>query len=163
MLNQIFNLKIKKVPIERIEEGFQVIWDTFCEFVAPDYTQEGIDCFYSEFIKGEKFRKKFTDGTEVMYGAYIDDELVGVLSISVMNKVSCVFVKGKYHRIGIGKNLFENVIEVLKQQGATEIRLNASPYAVPFYHAIGFQDTDVQSSYNGILYTPMVLSLDEYL
>ena len=163
MLNQTFNLKIRNVPIENIDEGFQVIWDTFYEYVAPDYTQEGIDCFYSEFIKGKEFRKKFIDGLEVMYGAYIDDELVGVLSISVMNKVSCLFVKGKYHRLGIGKKLFENVIEELKQRGVTEIRLNASPYAVPFYHAIGFQDTDMQLSYKGILYTPMVLSLDRYL
>lgn len=161
MLNRAFNLKIKVVTSEKIDEGFQVIWEVFREFVAPDYTQEGIDCFYSEFIKSEQFRKKFLEGREVMYGAYIDDELTGVLCISVMNTVSCVFVKGKYHRMGIGKKLFEAVIEKLKYQGVTEITLNASPYALPFYHAIGFCDTNVQSTYKGIVYTPMALLLDK--
>lgn len=140
-----------------------MIWEVFQEFVARDYTQEGIECFYSEFIKSEPFRKKFLDGREVMYGAYIDDELAGVLSISVKNTVSCVFVKGKYHRIGIGKKLFETVIEELKRRGVTEITLNASPYALPFYHAIGFCDTNVQSTYKGIIYTPMTLLLDKHI
>lgn len=158
-----FDLMIKKVALEDIEEGFQVIWEVFSEFVAPDYTQEGIDYFYSEFVKGKKFRKKFMDGTEVMYGAYAGDELAGVLSISLTNTVSCVFVKGKYHRMGIGKKLFEIVIKESKRQGVAQIRLNASPYAISFYHAIGFHDTNVRSSYKGIVYTPMALSLDKSL
>lgn len=152
---------ITKLTPENIEEGLEVIWEVFQEFVASDYTREGIDCFYSEFIKSEKFRKKFADGTEVMYGAYVDGELAGVLSISDLNTVSCVFVKGKYHRMGIGRKLFEIVIKELKDRDAAEIKLNASPYAVPFYHAMGFDDTGAESSYKGIVYTPMKLALDK--
>lgn len=152
---------IKRITHENIEEGFQVIWEVFQEFVAPDCTQEGIDYFYSEFIRSERFRKKFADGREVMYGAYVDGVLAGVLSISDMNTVSCVFVKGKYHRMGIGKELFGIVIKERKGKGATEIRLNASPYAVPFYHAMGFQDMDVPSTEKGIVYMPMRLSLSK--
>lgn len=158
-MNKAYDIKIKRIAPENIEEAFHVIWEVFQEFVAPDYTPEGINYFYSEFIKGEKFRKKFTDNREIMYGAYIGDELAGVLSISVMNTVSCVFVKGKYHRQGIGKKLFDMVIKESISKGLTEIRLNASPYAVPFYHAMGFQDTDMPSNYQGIIYTPMKLIL----
>ena len=150
---------IDKIALENIEEGFQIIWEVFQEFVAPDCTQEGIDCFYSEFIIGEKFREKFADGREVMYGAYIDGELAGVLSISVTNTVSCVFVKGKYHRMGIGKKLFDYVVKGLTERGVKEIKLNASPYAVPFYSAIGFRNVDIQTTYKGIVYTPMILTL----
>lgn len=39
-----------------------------------------------------------------------------------------------------------------------KITLNASPYAVPFYHTLGFIDIDDQKEYNGILYTPMELN-----
>lgn len=154
-------MHIEKVASENIEDGFQLIWEVFTQYVAPDYTQEGIDCFYSEFIKGERFREKFADGKEVMYGAYIDGELAGVLSISAENTVSCLFVRGKYHRMGIGKKLFETVIQELTRRGVTEIKLNASPYALPFYSAVGFRSVGIQTTYKGIVYTPMKLMLDK--
>ncbi|MDE5680545.1 MAG: GNAT family N-acetyltransferase, partial [Lachnospiraceae bacterium] len=39
------------------------------------------------------------------------------------------------------------------------IKLNAAPYAIPFYHAIGFTDIGAESIYQGIRYTPMELQL----
>ena len=49
-------------------------------------------------------------------------------------------MKSKYHRMGIGKGLFDIVIKEARSKGATEIRLNASPYAVLFYlHGISFE------------------------
>ena len=87
------NLRIEQVPYEKIDTGLRLIWEVFKKFVAPDYEKKGIDFFYTEFITGEKFRNKFLDGTEVMYGAYIDDELTGVVSVSKGNTISCVFVR----------------------------------------------------------------------
>lgn len=155
------NLEIRKLKLDEIGEALHIIWEVFQEFVAPDYTQEGIDNFYIEYIQGEWFREKFKEGKEVMYGAFVDNILVGVLSISEKNTVSCVFVKGNYHGMGIGKKLFNKVLHQLRNRGVERIKLNASPYAVPFYHHIGFKDTDMQSSYKGIVYTPMELVIGE--
>jgi len=47
------------------------------------------------------------------------------------------------------------MVSKLKQKHVDKITLNASPYAVPFYRAIGFKDLDEQQEYKGILYTPM--------
>ncbi len=44
-------------------------------------------------------------------------------------------------------------------RGVTEVKLNASPYAVPFYYRMGFKAIGEQSSYKGILYTPMKITL----
>lgn len=150
---------IDKVEQTQLEEAFQLIWNAFLEFVAPDYTNEGIDNFYNEYIVGMNFRERFINRKEIMYGAYIDGKLTGVLSISEKNTVSCVFVDGKYHRMGVGKKMFDMVIEELREKGIEKIKLNASPYAVPFYHYIGFKDTGVQAMYKGIVYTPMELSI----
>lgn len=151
------NIEIRKLKPDETSEAFDIIWEVFQEFVAPDYTQEGIDNFYIGYIQGERFREKFAEGKEVMYGAFADNMLVGVLSISEKNTVSCVFVKGDYHGMGVGKKLFNMVIHQLRDRGVERITLNASPYAVPFYHHIGFKDTDSQSTYKGIVYTPMEL------
>jgi hypothetical protein len=43
----------------------------------------------------------------------------------------------------------------LKEKQVEKIVLNTSPYALPFYHAIGFKDLDGQQDFHGMLYTPM--------
>lgn len=152
-----FEIQINAIEITELDKGFSLIWNVFQEFVAPDYTEEGIKTFYEQFIIGAKFRDKFNTGAEVMYGAYVEDKLVGVLSISQYNTVSCVFVAKEYHRKGVGTKLFSFVIDRLQKESVDKIKLNASPYAVPFYHSLGFKDTGAKSSYMGIVYTPMEL------
>ena len=153
-------VEIKMMEPSQLDEGLALIWRVFEEFVAPDYTEEGIKTFYEQFIAGQKFRDKFISGAENMYGAYLNGNLAGVLSLSRHNTISCVFVDGSYHHMGVGKKLFSFVIQILKERGAKKITLNASPYALPFYHFLGFQDTGTQSSYHGIVYTPMELILE---
>ena len=150
---------IKKVTDNEIDEGFLLIWKTFSEFVAPDYSKEAIENFKKNFIDNIDYRNMFVNGNEVMYGAYINDELAGVLSVRGTNFISCVFVDKKYHRKGIASKLFNEVISILKENGVDSIRLNSSPYAVPFYHSIGFKDLGVQQEFQGILFTPMELIL----
>lgn len=157
---------IKKVEYQEIDEAFSLIWDTFLEFVAPDYSKEGIDFFKTSFIINQDFKDCFKNGKQTMYGAYNKEKLAGVISISENNHISCVFVDKEYHRKGIAKMLFNKIISELKKREVHKISLNASPYAVEFYHAIGFKDLDKQQSFKGILYTPMELvfsSLDYYI
>ncbi len=150
---------IHKLCPNELDAAFALIWTVFRQFVAPDYTQEGIDSFYQQFIVGQKFRQAFHTGSQTMYGSFDREKLVGVLSVSQNNHISCVFVDGSYHRKGIAASLFAKVIQDLKQRGAAKILLNASPFAVPFYHAIGFTTTGEESVYHGIRYTPMELLL----
>lgn len=150
---------IRRVNHDELDMAFALIWRVFQQFVAPDYTDEGVDYFYRQFVAGQDFRNKFLNNLQTMYGSFAGGRLAGVLSISKNNHVSCVFVDKDYQRKGIATKLFLKVITELKQQGVTKIELNAAPYAIPFYHAIGFTDTDVENVYHGIRYTPMELQL----
>ena len=94
-----------------------------------------------------------------MYGAYSKGKLVGVVSISACNNISCFFVDKEYHRNGIATMLFNQIFSELKEKQVEKISLNASPYAVPFYHAIGFKDLDEEQDFHGILYIPMEVIL----
>lgn len=148
---------IKKVCLEDLDSAFDLIWNTFMEFVAPDYSIEGIETFKASFIENGDFKDKFKNGNQIMYAAYSNAALIGVVSISSNNNISCAFVDKNHHRKGIGTQLFDHLISELKARNVNKITLNASPYAVPFYHFIGFSDLDVQKEYKGILYTPMEL------
>lgn len=153
-------IRIRQVQLSELDRAFELIWEVFQKFVAPDYSEEGISTFYEQYIMNEKFREKFESGKEIMYGAYDEDKLIGVLSISQNNTVSCVFVDGEYHHMGVGKKLFSFIISQLRHKGIKNIKLNASPYAEAFYHFLGFQDIGEKSSYHGIVYTPMELNLN---
>lgn len=41
---------IKKVDYEELDKAFSIIGDTFSEFVAPNFSKEGIDTFRVNFI-----------------------------------------------------------------------------------------------------------------
>lgn len=59
--------RIKEVQREEINDAFSLIWTTFSEFVAPDYTKEAVDNFKNNFIDSIDYREKFLNGQEVMF------------------------------------------------------------------------------------------------
>lgn len=149
------DILIREVRYDEMDLAFNLIWNTFLEFVAPDYNQEGIDTFKNNFIENKAFKILFKNGKQFMYGAFFNKKLVGVISISINNTISCVFVDKEFHRKGIATMLFNHIVSDLKEKQVDKISLNASPYAIPFYHAIGFKDLAEQQDYHGIIYTPM--------
>lgn len=150
---------IKKVRYKNLEEAFSLINRTFLEFLAPDYSREGIDTFNYYFIENDNFKSQFKTGLQNMYATYDKNKIIGVLSISIHNNISCVFVDKGYHRQRVATNLFNYVISLAKERGVERIRLNASPYAVPFYHSLGFVDTNTRQNFHGIIFTPMELEI----
>ncbi len=165
-------ITIRRCSTNELDQAFSLIWTVFQQFTAPDCTEEGIGYFYNQFIQNQAFRNKFTTGDQIMYGAFDRRKqapgpdhnparkLVGVLSISKGNHISCVFVDGEYHRQGIATALFREAVFRKKESGGSRIQLNASPCGVPFYHAIGFTDTGKETEHHGIRYTPMELMLE---
>ena len=151
--------QIRRVTESELDGAFRLIWRVFEQFVAPDYSAEGAAWFYDTFISGQAFRQEFRDGRQTMYGAFAGDTLAGVLAVSRQGHVSCVFVDAAHHRRGAATGLFEAVLPVLREQGVAAVRLNASPYGLPFYHALGFADTGPETTQHGIRYTPMELRL----
>lgn len=150
---------IKNIKFDRIKEALELVKDVFMEFDAPDYTPQGIEEFINQIIENETFINKFATGEQIMIGAFSDNQIIGVLAISIRNHISLVFVDKKYHRLGIASKLFDEIQSKLKLKDAGSITLNSSPYAVSFYKKIGFVATDVEQVKNGIRYTPMELRL----
>lgn len=149
------NYLIRRVESKELDKAFSLIWNVFSEFVAPDYSKEAVDNFKNNFIESEEFKERFKNGKQFMYGAYLEQEITGIISVSENNHVSCVFVDKEFHRKGIATNLFNYMITELRKKKVEKITLNASPYAVPFYHEIGFKDLSKEQNFQGIVFTPM--------
>ena len=62
------------------------------------------------------------------------------------------FVKGSYHRRGIGTKLF---LHLLGDTPSGEVTVNSSPFGLPFYKSLGFAAAGREQTVNGIRFTPM--------
>ncbi|WP_034444826.1 GNAT family N-acetyltransferase [Butyrivibrio sp. AE2032] len=135
----------------------KLAWDTFVRFDAPDYSQEGIDNFYN-FIHDEMLRNMFVAGHYQLFVAMDEGRYVGMLSLREKKHISLLFVDEKYHRHGVASALLKFVCKyALTEEGEERLTVNASPYAVDFYHKKGFRDLQGETVADGIRFTPMEL------
>lgn len=145
-------------PIYRNEwdDAMMLAWRTFMRFEAKDYTKRGIESF-QDFITDHVLHRMFLMGAYQVFGAYDQDKLVGIISLRNETHISLLFVDAEYHMKGIGRALMEYVVNyVCSEEGYHKVTVNAAPYAVGFYHKVGFRDTDKEQTNDGIRYTPMV-------
>ena len=140
-------MEIKKIENSHTADAIDLIWTTFLQFEAPDYSDEGIKSF-KDFIENKEIVKSLE-----FFGAYENEELKGVIATKENRKpICCFFVKAQYHRQGIGRQLWEHILNHSSHQIYT---VNSSPFAVPIYHRLGFVDLDSEQLSNGMKYTPM--------
>lgn len=140
-------MEIIKIDELQLTDAIELIWSTFLQFEAPGYSKEGIQSF-KDFINDKKILK-----TLEFWGAYDNNELKGVIATNDNRKhICCFFVKAQYHRQGIGRRLWEYLLE---NSLSKIITVNSSPYAVCIYHKFGFTDLDTEQVSDGIRYTAM--------
>ena len=137
---------VRRLPPELLPAACELVWQVFCRFEAPEYSQEGIAEFQKTLENMDALRHM------PFYGAFHGGELVGVLAMRKPQHISLFFVKETWHRQGVGRLLFDAMRRDYAQQVFT---VNASPYAVEIYRHLGFVPTDSEQVTNGIRYTPM--------
>jgi GNAT superfamily N-acetyltransferase len=96
---------------------------------------------------------------EMVFVADNDREIIGVIR-GRTDRLQSLFVREDHHRQGIGRGLVERLESECWRQGATQIRLAATLYAVPFYTRLGYKkSTGLRSARifngSGFKYQPM--------
>lgn len=131
----------------------------FGEFVAPLYSREGQREF-AAFVNPDLFRRRAQSGYFVLV-AVAGDEIVGMLEMREHEHISLLFVDGRLHGQGIGRELLRRALAEVRQRrpGVREVTVNSAPGAVSFYERLGFRATGPEMTVNGIIFTPMAKSL----
>lgn len=145
----------EEIKIEELEKALKLVKEVFDEFEAVDYSNEGVTSFY-KFANYETIREMLKKNLKMIV-AKQNEKIVGVIAYRDYSHISMLFVDKEYHRQGIARRL---VIEMEKDclknnKQLTEITLNSSPYAIDFYHKIGFKDISEEKIVDGIRFTPM--------
>lgn len=140
---------------EEWDDAMALAWRVFMRFEANDYTPEGIESF-QDFITDSVLYRMFIMGAYQLFGAYDNGRMIGMISLRNETHISLLFVDERYHRRGVGRRLIQYVSDYVRnEEGHRFVTVNAAPYAVEFYHRVGFVDTNVKQFNDGIWYTPM--------
>jgi len=76
----------------------------------------------------------------MVFVAEAEGKIVGVLR-GRKDKLQSLFVHEDYQRHGVGRRLVERFERECERQGAAQIKVQATLYAVPFYLAMGYKRT----------------------
>ena len=160
-MNNSLEYQVRILKIEELERALELIYNVFMEFEAPDFSEQGIKKFV-EFLDFKSIKNMIDDNNLRLWACYDREKIVGVVATRQVSHIVLLFVDKNYHRKGIGRKLFETVLSTVKNNlNIKEITINSSPYAVEFYHRLGFQDTDLEKTVDGIRFTPMKFQIRE--
>lgn len=138
-------------------DAFNLVEKVFYQFVASDYSSEGVETFFR--IVNVAYIESLSSRNGFIYGAFTGDRLVGVIAVRDRNYISLFFIDSDFQGLGIGHKLFEAVRKEIARNGEFAINVHSSPFAVPVYEALGFAKIDIEQYEAGIRYTPMQLKL----
>ncbi len=148
-------------PMEPGEEDavHSLVAGCFNSFIAPGYSQEGVDKFY-EYVQPECIRLRSGDGHFLLV-AVADGVIAGIIEVRNYDHVSLFFVDERCQGQGVGRSLFEAALELCRghDPALASLTVNSSPYAVPVYGKLGFRPVEPEKVVNGIRFTPMKLDL----
>ena len=145
-------MEIRNIKQTEMQEALKLVWETFLEYEAPDYTKEGI----AEFKRCIE-DKSWIEQREFI-GAFESTTIVGVIATKDITHIALFFVDGKHHKQGIGRKLYE---EVLSRNTKGYFTVNSSPYAHEVYKHLGFVDTDTEQCVNGLRFIPMKMEIKD--
>lgn len=141
-------MPVKKIEKSERARALGLVFAVFMQYEAPDYSKEGVETFQGSVVNNQDYLNDIC-----MYGAYEDCNMVGIIATrNSGNHIALFFVDGKYQKKGIGRNLFNLVVE---NSTKNIITVNSSPYAVEVYHRLGFTDSSTEQVKDGMRYTPM--------
>lgn len=147
--------KIQAMLLDELVETLKLIKDVFLEFEAPDYSEEGVATFLG-FAHYDSVKEMIDDNILKFWVCKYDSKIIGVIATKNESHISMLFVDKNHHRKGIARKLVDTAF---KQPEANkdnyEVTVNSSPYAIEFYHRLGFVDVSDEKVIDGIRFTPM--------
>ena len=156
MSETVIPYEVRWAKTEEWAPAMKMIWKTFLKFEGEDYSPEGIQNFF-DFISDDNLYRAFLRGDYQMMVALDENRVIGAASIRNYNHLSLLFVDEEYHYRGVGRALMKKMFEYLKMEaGERYMSLTSSPYAVDFYHKLGFRTVKPEEEISGIRVTSMV-------
>jgi GNAT superfamily N-acetyltransferase len=155
------NLTLRPLESGEDVEVTNLVARSFNEFVASDFSEEGIEEFF-KYANARALQKR-SEGNHFVLVAESGGVIAGMIEIREMRHVSMLFVDKAFHRKGIGMELFNAALKRIKSDNARpdKVTVFSSRFAVPFYESVGFVQTEEEKVIHGVIHIPMALALEK--
>jgi GNAT superfamily N-acetyltransferase len=152
-------MQICRIGPARLREALELVWEVFEIYEAPVYEEMGIKTF-RYFIEYDNMVEKVNQGEMIFWGCYLNNYLLGVIALRSGQHISLLFVRDKFHKLGVATKLLRVAVNHVASQNpkVRAVTVNSSPYAVGFYQKAGFAALGTEREENGIRFTSMRLS-----
>ena len=144
-------MQIRELLYEDLEEASLLLWKSFYEAEKKSCSMAGMELF-RDLTSPVSLSMNTYDGKNVLYGAFVQKELVAVGLIREKKKIVMLYVHPDSWRQGYGAHLLEFMERACDSD---EIVLNASDFAVPFYEKRGYVKIAPRRNENELYVTPM--------
>lgn len=121
-----------------------------------DFTADGWE-FFVKVNQPFEIENRLAEGF-VSMGAFLNEELVGLITIKNNNHITQLFVKKDHQGKGISSRLWALIKEMTNEtQVNNEYTVYSSSIAIPVYESFGFKVVEAPQERNGIYYRSMKL------
>ena len=153
-------MQICRITQNKLRDALELVWEVFEKYGAPDYEEMGIATF-RHFIEYHNMVEKVHQGEMRFWGCYLNNYLIGVVALRTGQHISLLFVRDKFHHLGVARKLINVAIDAVAMENPhiRAVTVNSSPYAVGFYEKMGFVPLGPEQKADGIRFTSMRLSI----
>ena len=150
-------LTVRKIRLGEEVEVCNLVARSFNEFIAPEFSEEGIEEFF-KYSNPREFKKRSESGYFSMV-AKSQDKLAGMIEVKGNRHISMLYVDRAFHRKGVAKELIRIALEKVFSNNINhdDITVNSSRYAVPFYERLGFLQFEEEKSIYSVIHIPMIV------
>lgn len=156
-------MTIKKCTLEDLRELQKVSADTFNETFKDQNSPEQINAYLKREFNLQQLEKQLANRSSQFFFVYVNDEVAGYLKVNTDDaqsekmgdeslEIERIYVKRKYQKYGLGKNLLNKAVEIAIEQKKKKIWLGVweeNENAIAFYQKKGFVQTGAHSFYMG--------------
>ena len=137
----------------------RLIIDSFTEFIAPEYSEEGRAEFI-RYVQPEALVDR-SRSNHLLLVARAANTVVGVIELRNNDHVSLLFVDRAFQQHGIARTLLRRALSAARPAipDLERVTVNSSRFGVPIYERLGFCQTGPGRSVNGIVFIPMAHQL----
>ena len=142
-----------------VESVSRLILDSFTEFIADEYSDEG-RAEFSRYTQPAAIVER-TNANHFVLLAVEAHKVVAAIEIRDNDHVALMFVDVKFQRRGIARELLQRAIALARpaKPALDRVTVNSSRFGVAFYEKLGFRQTGPERVVNGIVFIPMAHQL----
>lgn len=156
-------INIKICTLEDLHILQEISYETFNETFKDQNSPENMNAYLERAFNLEQLKIELSNESSQFYFVYFNHEVAGYLKINTNDaqseemgdeslEIERIYVKTKFQKHGLGKNLLNKAIEMAMEGNKKKIWLGVwekNENAIAFYKKMGFVQTGAHSFYMG--------------